>query len=35
MSSMEQIFHLQEMYTVKKEEDDIEKELKKLGYSND
>jgi len=32
MSSMEQIFHLQEMYNIKKEEEDIEKELKKLGY---
>ena len=32
MSSMEDIFHLQEMYNVKKEEEDIEKELKKLGY---
>lgn len=35
MSSMEQIFHLQEMYNVKKEEEDIEKELKKLGYVNE
>lgn len=32
MSSMEDIFHLQEMYNVKKEEKDIEEELKKLGY---
>lgn len=32
MSSMDEIFHLQEMYRVKKEEEDIEKELKKLGY---
>jgi len=32
MSSIEDIFHLQEMYNVKKEEEDIEKELKKLGY---
>ena len=32
MSSMEEIFHLQEMYNIKKEEQDIEKELKKLGY---
>jgi phosphoenolpyruvate phosphomutase len=32
MSSMEEIFHLQEMYNIKKEEEDIEEELKKLGY---
>ena len=32
MSSMEDIFQLQEMYNVKKEEKDIEEELKKLGY---
>lgn len=32
MSSMEQIFQLQEMYRIKKEEEDVEKELKKLGY---
>lgn len=32
MSTMEQIFHLQEMYRIKKEEEDIENELKKLGY---
>jgi len=32
MTSMEKIFHLQEMYNIKKEEKDIEKELKKLGY---
>lgn len=32
MSSIEDIFHLQEMYNIKKEEEDIEKELKKLGY---
>ena len=31
-SSMEDIFHLQEMYNVQKEEEEIEKELKKLGY---
>ena len=32
MSSMEDIFQLQEMYNIKKEERDIEEELKKLGY---
>jgi len=32
MSSMEEIFRLQEMFKVKEEEEDIEKELKKLGY---
>ena len=32
MASMENIFHLQEMYDIKKEEKDIEEELKKLGY---
>jgi len=32
MSTMEEIFHLQEMYAIKKEEKDIEEELKKLGY---
>lgn len=32
MSSMEDIFELQEMYDIKKEEKDIEEELKKLGY---
>ena len=32
MTSMEKIFHLQEMYNIKKEEKDIETELKKLGY---
>ena len=35
MSSMEEIFHLQEMYNIKKEEKDIEEELKKLGYLNE
>jgi len=34
MSSMEEIFDLQEMYSIKKEEKDIEEELKKLGYLN-
>jgi phosphoenolpyruvate phosphomutase len=32
MTSMEKIFDLQEMYNIKKEEKDIETELKKLGY---
>ena len=32
MSSMEQIFHLQKMFNIKNEEEDIEKELKRLGY---
>ena len=32
MSSMEEIFKLQEMFSIKKEEEEIEKELKKLGY---
>ena len=32
MSTMEQIFELQEMYNIKKEEEAVEKELKKLGY---
>ena len=32
MSSMEQIFHLQKMFKIKDEEEDIEKELKRLGY---
>ena len=34
MTSMEDIFHLQEMYEIKKQEIDIEKNLKKLGYIN-
>ena len=29
---MEQIFELQEMYNIKKEEEAVEEELKKLGY---
>ena len=32
MSTMEDIFHLQEMYNIKKQEKDIEDNLKKLGY---
>jgi len=34
MSSMEDIFHLQEMYDIKIQEKDIEKQLRKLGYIN-
>lgn len=34
MTSMEDIFHLQEMYEIKKQETDIEENLKKLGYIN-
>ena len=34
MTDMEDIFQLQEMYTIKKQETDIEKNLKKLGYIN-
>jgi len=34
MTSMDDIFHLQEMYEIKKQETDIEKNLKKLGYIN-
>ncbi len=34
MTSMEDIFHLQEMYEIKKQEVDIEENLKKLGYIN-
>ena len=32
MSSMEEIFELQKMFNIKEEEEDIEKELKRLGY---
>ena len=32
MSTMQQIFELQEMYNLKKQEKEIEEELKKLGY---
>ena len=32
ISSMENIFHLQQMYEVKKEEEEIENELRKMGY---
>ena len=34
ISSMEDIFHLQEMYNIKEKENEIEEELKKLGYIN-
>ena len=34
MTAMEDIFQLQEMYAIKKQETDIEKNLKKLGYIN-
>ena len=34
MTSMDEIFHLQEMYEIKKQESDIENNLKKLGYIN-
>jgi len=33
MSTMEQIFELQEMYNIKKEEEAVNEELKKLGYT--
>jgi phosphoenolpyruvate phosphomutase len=32
MTTMDEIFHLQEMYEIKKQEKDIEENLKKLGY---
>jgi hypothetical protein len=34
ISSMEDIFELQEMYDIKDEEKEIEEKLKKLGYIN-
>jgi len=34
MSSMEDIFHLQETYNIQKQEQSIEENLKKLGYIN-
>ena len=34
MTTMEDIFHLQEMYEIKKQEADIEENLKKMGYIN-
>ena len=33
MSSMKEIFQLQETYKIKKQEEDIEEDLKKLGYT--
>ena len=35
MSTMENIFHLQEMYTIKNRELEIEDALKKMGYINE
>ncbi|KFM21050.1 phosphoenolpyruvate phosphomutase protein [Marine Group I thaumarchaeote SCGC AAA799-B03] len=32
MSSMEDIFEIQEMYDIKSKEKEIEEELRKLGY---
>ena len=34
LTSMEEIFNLQEMYEIKKQEANIEKDLKKMGYIN-
>jgi len=34
ISSMEDIFELQEMYDIKDKEKELEEELKKLGYIN-
>jgi phosphoenolpyruvate phosphomutase len=34
LTTMEDIFNLQEMYKIKKQESDIEKDLKKMGYIN-
>jgi len=34
MSSMEDIFHLQETFNIQKQEQSIEENLKKLGYIN-
>ena len=34
MSSMQDIFQLQETYNIKKQEEKIEKDLKKMGYIN-
>ena len=34
LSSMEEIFQLQEMYNIKKQEEEIKKDLKKMGYIN-
>ena len=32
ISSMEDIFHLQEMFNIQEKEKEIENELKKMGY---
>jgi len=34
MTSMQEIFQLQETYNIKKQEEKIEKDLKKMGYIN-
>jgi 2-methylisocitrate lyase-like PEP mutase family enzyme len=34
MSSMQDVFNLQEMYDIKNKEKKLEEELKKLGYIN-
>ena len=34
MTTMQEIFQLQETYNIKKQEEKIEKDLKKLGYIN-
>jgi len=34
MSSMEEVFHIQEMYKIKNQEKSIEEELKRLGYAS-
>ena len=34
LSTMQEIFQLQEMYNIKKQEEEIEKNLKKMGYIN-
>jgi len=34
MSTMQDIFNLQEMYDIKSKEKKLEEELKKLGYIN-
>ena len=34
MVSMEEIFHIQEMYKIKNQEKSIQDELKRLGYAS-
>jgi hypothetical protein len=34
MSSMQDVFNLQEMYGIKDKEKELEEKLKKLGYVN-